>query len=501
VYDKKNIDKVNEGATANNLFNSCIQTFEEYKIPFTNVIGFGSDGCNSMFGVRNSVASRLQNVFPGIFLMKCICHSLHLVSSEACKELPKRYEDLARQIHSYFSQSSKRLSQFHQFQVFLNLKEHKIMHPSATRWLSMLSVVVRIVEQWDALKLYYNDQWLSEKLLSSKTIFDQLNDPFTKAFYLFLEWVLPKFVLLNKYFQTDKVILDVLHEKMEVTYKDILLTFMKRDYIMKTPIADIDPDDKTKYLKSSELYLGIKLTNILSYDFITQRQDLLTHFYDKCQSFLRTSCLEIKKRYNFDDPILSLLSCLSPKITLSSIKRQTWPSLLPLMNKVPRIIDKTNINLMQTIDDQWRTLPLNIPKNVNADMETGIFWSNMYVSNEFENSGFKELANFALTVLSLPHSNAECERLFSKINRTKTKSRNRLITETVSAALMTCELIKSSKFSSKQQQNEYNCVTFTPPKEMINLMTACNLYPKIANQSNEENYDNEQYDHNLFYSK
>ncbi|XP_025205739.1 uncharacterized protein LOC112602039 [Melanaphis sacchari] len=217
VYDKKNIDKVNEGATANNLFSSCIQTFEEYKIPFTNIIGFGSDGCNSMFGVRNSVASRMQNVFPGIFLMKCICHSLHLVSSEACKELPKRCEDLARQIHSYFSQSSKRQSQFHQFQVFLNLKEHKILHPSATRWLSMSSVVNRIIEQWDALKLYFNDQWLSEKLLSSKTIYDQLNDPFTKAFYLFLEWVLPKFVLLNKYFQSDKIVLDVLHEKMILT--------------------------------------------------------------------------------------------------------------------------------------------------------------------------------------------------------------------------------------------------------------------------------------------
>eukprot|EP00102_Acyrthosiphon_pisum_P027933 XP_016665143.1 PREDICTED: uncharacterized protein LOC107885896 [Acyrthosiphon pisum] len=281
VYDKKNIDKINEGATANNLFNACIQTFEEYKIPFTNIIGFGSDGCNSMFAVRNSVASRMENVFPGIFLMKCICHSLHLVRSEACKELPKRCEDLARQIHSYFSQSSKRQSQFNQFQVFLKVKEHKILHPSATRWLSMFSVVSRIVEQWDALKLYFNDQWLSEKLLSSKTIYDQLNDPFTKAFYLFLEWVLP--------------------------------------------------------------------------------------------------------------------NCLSPKVTLSTIKRQTWPSLLTIMNKVPRIVDKNNTNLMQAIDDQWRTLPLNIPQNVNQDMDTGTFWNNMYVSNDLDDSGFKELAKFALT--------------------------------------------------------------------------------------------------------
>lgn len=223
---------------------------------------------------------------------------------------------------------------------------------------------------------------------------------------------------------------------------------------------------------------------------------MLRYFYVKCQNFLRTSCLQIKKRYNFDDPILSLLSCLSPKIALSSIQRQTWPSLLVLINKVPRIIDKFNINLMQTIDDQWRTLPLNIPPNLKEDMDTGTFWNNMYVSNEFENAGFKELAKFALTVLSLPHSNAECERLFSKINRTKTKSRNRMITETVSAALMACECIKNTKFSSKQ--NECHCVTFTPPKEMIDLMTSSNLYP--IKDNNISNNDNEEYGQNLFYS-
>jgi hypothetical protein len=53
VYDKKNVDKVNEGVTTNKLFNSCIQTFEEFKITFTNIIGFGSDGYNSMIGARN----------------------------------------------------------------------------------------------------------------------------------------------------------------------------------------------------------------------------------------------------------------------------------------------------------------------------------------------------------------------------------------------------------------------------------------------------------------
>lgn len=60
-----------------------------------------------------------------------------------------------------------------QFQQFLNLNVHKILHPSQTRWLSLSSVEQRIVEQWDALKLYFSDKWLSEKLISAKNIYLQ----------------------------------------------------------------------------------------------------------------------------------------------------------------------------------------------------------------------------------------------------------------------------------------------------------------------------------------
>lgn len=256
VYDKTNSDQVYEGATGQNLFNACIKSLKDYNIPLENLIGFGSDGCNAMFGANNSVTSRLKEQFPGIFLMKCICHSLHLVCSEACKMLPRRCEELARHIYSFFSHSSKRQSQFYQFQNFLLVKDHKMLHPSATRWLSLLSVVIRIVEQWDALRLFFSEKWLKEKLIGTQIIYEQLNDPFTKAFFYFLEWVLPKFVLLNKYFQTEKVVLDQLHEKMTQIYKDILLCFLKRDYVMRTPLSEIDPKDDTKMLDAKHLYLG-----------------------------------------------------------------------------------------------------------------------------------------------------------------------------------------------------------------------------------------------------
>jgi len=45
-----------------------MSTLSEYEVPMDNIIGFGSDGCNVMMGLHNSVASRLRATFPGKYL-------------------------------------------------------------------------------------------------------------------------------------------------------------------------------------------------------------------------------------------------------------------------------------------------------------------------------------------------------------------------------------------------------------------------------------------------
>lgn len=87
----KDSDSANEGATANKIYTEVLNSFKKEDIPFENVIGFASDGCNAMMGRWNSVTSRFKEDFPGIIIQKCICHSLALCASEACKALPRRY--------------------------------------------------------------------------------------------------------------------------------------------------------------------------------------------------------------------------------------------------------------------------------------------------------------------------------------------------------------------------------------------------------------------------
>lgn len=87
----KDSDDANKGATALHIYTEVINSFKSSSVPLTNIIGFASDGCNTMMGNWNSVSSNFKKDFPGVFIQKCICHSLALCASEACKELPRKY--------------------------------------------------------------------------------------------------------------------------------------------------------------------------------------------------------------------------------------------------------------------------------------------------------------------------------------------------------------------------------------------------------------------------
>ncbi|XP_064077659.1 uncharacterized protein LOC135195327 [Macrobrachium nipponense] len=346
-----------------------------------------------MMGAHNSVASRFREQCPGIFVMKCVCHSAHLCASEACKALPRRCEDLAREIFNHFKCSSKRQSELVQFQEFLNLKPHKILHPSQTRWLSLVAVVVRLLEQWEALKMYFTDIWFSEKVVPAELIFHDLHNPFIKSYYLFLEWILPKFTNFNTYFQSDKTVITVLHEKLCMLYRELLLSFMEREYIMKTALESVDPFRQDRYLSDSEMYLGLGVRKELDKLNPNEHKSHLKEFYKRCRDFLVIACAEIKKRYDFKDNVISKLCCLTPENAISNSFRKSTPSLYSLIVELPLIVSPHDCSVIQKIDDQWRILPafkdiLQIDEILSVDN----FWVKVLQSGD----NFSELANFAL---------------------------------------------------------------------------------------------------------
>lgn len=199
---------------------------------------------------------------------------------------------------------------------------------------------------------------------------------------------------------------------------------MNKNYVLKTPLEEFNHIDKNNILPLQNIYMGIKLNSYLSSSAVCNRPDLLFAFKMRYTEFYKVCCTEIIKRYDFLDPVLHLLRMLSPTVATSFGKRDENLSIATLDLKLPRLIKEVEI---QKIEDQWRTLPLfNVTEDIIKDNDLDQFWT--YV-RQMESGQFKELSIFCLTVMSLLYSNAQYERVFSKVNRIKTMSRNKLIIE------------------------------------------------------------------------
>uniref|UniRef100_A0A1A7ZH35 HAT C-terminal dimerisation domain-containing protein n=1 Tax=Nothobranchius furzeri TaxID=105023 RepID=A0A1A7ZH35_NOTFU len=109
--------------------------------------------------------------------------------------------------------------------------------------------------------------------------------------------------------------------------------------------------------------------------------------------------------------------------------RTIYPSLFPMLCTVPRLLDIKDTDHIQLIDDQWRQLVITDLSDSYKSMDVDAFWYNLSTMQDMSGKRLiADLATFALDVLIFPHSNASCERVFSKVNLIKTKPRNRLIT-------------------------------------------------------------------------
>jgi len=90
------------------LYEKINSSFADKNISPRNISSFCSDGTNSMMGLNNSVRSNYERDNPGIVIVKCASHSIHLCGVYALRELPGDIIATCLSIHSHFSRSSLR---------------------------------------------------------------------------------------------------------------------------------------------------------------------------------------------------------------------------------------------------------------------------------------------------------------------------------------------------------------------------------------------------------
>lgn len=461
-----------EGETSQHLFDALNGALVDRGLDLQAIIGFAADTTNVMFGENSGIVTKIKEVNPHCVFVKCVCHSVALAVSYACKILPRSIEQMVREVYNYFSQSSKRLREFKEIQNFTDTEQHKILKHYDIRWLSFHACVNRILEQWSPLMLFFQSQYLEDikQNPSCEFLFNCFNDNIIKLYFYFLDFILPIVNKFNTIFQGDYPVVHRLHKDMCSMYCSILSCYMKSSYIKTTPPSNLDPKASMHFLPKNEMYLGINVAKHLDIKKGQIHKDKINDFFNRCQLFLIELSEQIRSRLPLQNDLFKEMSFLDPHVAVYS----EFVSLDPLLSKFPNLVPE---NMKQSIDNEYRELKLDsdVPNllasgssSTSSNVET--FWVNISkISDSDKNLKYKNLSTFAKHILCLPVSNAKCERIFSDVNRIKTKDRNRFINKNVSSIV-----------HAKEGLRDINgCSSFNPDENFIKSMDDKQMYNNI----------------------
>ena len=379
-----------------------------------------------------------------------------------------------RDIYSHFSHSAKRLAEFKHFQHFTSTEPHKILKPAQTRWLSLHQCVVRVLEQWSALEAYFEQAAQKERLIATQNVLSALKNPIFKLYYQFLSFVLPKFTTFNKLFQSETPNIHFLINYLVSTYKAFLSCYLSAQYIRSTTIDKIEPGHVSNFVPLTSMNMGVDVAHFLvanSSNTSANMKSEIQGFLQHVQKFYIEAALQIQQRFPINDDTLKSLIVLNPDIINSTSANE----ITTLATKFPNIIPHSELG---QLDDEWRQLQFmdtsDLPDFTGKRKDVATFWGSVSrIVDTSDNKRYPILSKLMKSMLSLPHSNADVERIFSQVVLVKTKHRNKLKTGTLDAILTAKECIPSS------------CVQLQPTSSMYRRMNS-EIYISESSDSESE---------------
>ena len=421
--------------TAEGIFTGIKSTLETYNLPFSNVLSFTSDTCNTMKGARGGVIAKLKSEQPKVIDVYCICHLVSLCVKAATKTMPLRIDELLVDIYYHFNQSVKRITSLRDYAEFCSIEFKAILKHCETRWLSLGRAIQHTLEMWDPLYSYFCSHPDVEKNGKVKTVYEQLQRPLTKLWFCFLSNVMPVFDKFNTSFQTSSAAtVHKLHGETERLLKKVLSFFIHTRVIQEhsRDLTRLKYSEVSNHLLEEDLFIGDSTRALIIHQ-EENEGEVVKEFYSGVIKFYSGFVKKLLKVFDFKSQVLSTLAFLEPtasqKISTSSFDR--------IADIIPITFDRNLVKL------EYREFVIDEELDPSVETDAVQFWVNVsHMKSPMGELKYQNLATLALKLLLIPVSNADSERVFSLVRRVKTNYRSSLSTETLSA-LIGCHFNKT----------------------------------------------------------
>jgi hypothetical protein len=401
------------------------------------MIAFGSDRANSMIGDEESVFQKLKSRNINLVSFPCLCHSLNLCASKACKIIPVRVEKFVRDVYNFFSNSSKRKREFEKLQVEFGMyKVHKILSPGQTRWLSYGACLQRILDKWEVLSAYFkvHEEELYKNFCSADVIFT----------VKYVNYFMQKFNKANALFQSQSCTIHIVHEEMVSLYKQVLRFCIKislfqlgDQYILLNEVVDLEEN----LLTYEETFTAISKRVLEESDW--EFNSISEECKQQLQSFIIILCRKLRIYYPYSNQLM-------PSLQILDYRGKYAPEKLDILMKAFGY-QFTRFERLAIYDEydtiftkNWKEDPEfneyfnSVSVCIDREYSVENFWGKLHEFSIGNPATYKfvNISKFMCVLMSLPHSNADTERAFSSVKNIKTDKRNKMCLETLEALLM-----------------------------------------------------------------
>lgn len=264
-------------------------------------------------------------------------------------------------------------------------------------------------------------------------LFMFLSSNLNKSFCYFLQYILPIFESPNTILQSRIPQIHILHSIFTDLFKNILSKFVKPSAIKSaTSIFKVDYHSKEKQKENCDLVIGSKTEELLCLLNDTEK-DI---FFDSVRKYFIKVCDYIIHKFPVNSDVLlhARVACLS------SISDSSFKSVLFFTEKFPVLLNINEKDKHSAIDElhsEFCSLQLEDISTILNVERIDTQWG--LVGQMKSSDGvlkYKNISSVMLGILTVPHSNSECERIFSMVTKTRTQFRSNLSDDSLETILI-----------------------------------------------------------------
>lgn len=349
----------------------------------------------------------------------------------AVKSLPLKVDEILVDIYYHFHNSVKSIVGLKEYAEFCDVEFKSILKHSETRWLSLTRSLKRTLEMWEPLLSYFTSHPDVEKTGKVRSIYGYLSDPSVKLWMLFLQNTLVIFDKFNESFQTSRAAtIHRLHSEGERLLQKVLTFFVKPSIIRASSgdLTGFQYSNPSNQLANKDIFIGDETTAF--YINLTENEGVtVNNFYVQVKSFYVSFLDKLRAKFDFGSGIFKALRLLCPTES-QKIELDTFDF---ICDSIAIQFDKSEVKL------EFREFAVDsiVSSSISSwNKGTVDFWLMVKaLKTPMGETKYQHLSELVLQLLSIPTSNADCERVFSLVRRIKTDSRSSLLPETISSLI------------------------------------------------------------------